>query len=292
MEKRKDTLVIIPTYGNFVSDLKNAIDSIRTQVMDENIVIVDVYPNYNIQILKKHYKKLIYLSRESNSGPAGGRNKGLLQLKKYHRYVLFFDHDMIAEENMINSLIKRINMNDNIGITTPKIVYLQNKKIVWSAGTDINLMTGKVVFYGGKDDGQFNVAKEVSIAPATLLVKREVLEKLNGFNEKYITTYEDSEFCFRAKMFKWTTWYEPEAKAIHNLSLDTRSSYERLLSRSFYIARNRIWFMRNFGKPKNIFIIFLPIYFLYYLKIALSMGRLNAIVQYLKGSYYGFSTYW
>jgi len=88
-----------------------------------------------------------------------------------------------------------------------------------------------------------------------------------------------------AKRAGFKTYYAPKAIAYHKIPEDPKEEAERLLSRAYFVARNRILFMKDFGKPT--FWFFLPIYFFYYLRLALKYKRINAIINYLKGSING-----
>lgn len=56
-----------------------------------------------------------------------------------------------------------------------------------------------------------------------LLIRRECLEDLGGFDEDFFLYYEDVDFCRRAQARGWTVWYEPALGAIHHRPLHGRS---------------------------------------------------------------------
>jgi GT2 family glycosyltransferase len=55
-----------------------------------------------------------------------------------------------------------------------------------------------------------------------LLVKRECIEQLQGFDEEFFLYYEDVDFCRRARQHGWTIWYEPNVDVKHFAPLHTR----------------------------------------------------------------------
>lgn len=87
--------IIIPTY-NYAQRLKNAAESalIQTNSATEVIIIddgsTDATPVVIDSLLKKHSKFLSTL-RQSNSGPAAARNRGIASAKG--KYILFLDSD-------------------------------------------------------------------------------------------------------------------------------------------------------------------------------------------------------
>ncbi len=278
---------IIPTY-NSIKTLVPCIDSLYKQShkIDDIIVVDNGSSDDTYDIVKKKFPKVKLFRNKTNSGVTGGRNSGIRKSSKQSTHLLFVDHDMIADKSMVGELLRVIEPDSSIGITTPKIYYLGNKKRIWSAGTGINLWTGQTIFRGGIDKGQYEKTQEVEVAPATFLVKAEVIAKLKKFDNRYFATYEDSDFCFRARAKGFKTFYVPKALAYHDLSEDSEKEAERLMDRSYLVARNRILFLRDFGKPT--WILFVPVYFVYYTKMAIKYHKLPKMIDYLRGLKDGF----
>jgi GT2 family glycosyltransferase len=55
-----------------------------------------------------------------------------------------------------------------------------------------------------------------------LLLRRECLEELGGFDEDYFLYYEDVDLCRRAMAHGWSVWYEPALRAVHARPLHAR----------------------------------------------------------------------
>jgi GT2 family glycosyltransferase len=56
-----------------------------------------------------------------------------------------------------------------------------------------------------------------------LLVRRECLQQLGGFDEAFFLYYEDVDFCRRAQAQGWSVWYEPALRVVHHRPLHMRS---------------------------------------------------------------------
>lgn len=295
--------VIIPTYNSWKT-LKSCIASIQKQTLKpfEIIVIDNASPDKTKEGMQKllstnHKSSTVkYFRLRKNLGVTGGRNKGIREASRDADYLFFFDHDMVADKNMLAELVKTAEMDNSIGIVTPKIYYWKDKrslrsgdrkKRIWSAGTGINLWTGQVFFRGGEDTGQYDKIEEVQVAPAAMLVKKEVIKKIKGFDNRYFATFEDTDFCFRAKRAGFKTYYTPKAIAYHKLSTDPKDEADRLLSRAYWVGRNRVIFMKDFGKSFAVFLLFLPIFSLYYLKMAIKHKRINDWLRFMKATFSG-----
>lgn len=280
--------VIIPTYNSW-NTLKSCIASIQNQTLKsrEIIVVNNGSSDGTAEKVKGAFPKINLINLKTNTGVTGGRNKGIEVAKKNSDFLFFFDHDMVADKRMLEELVKVGLMSKDIGIVTPKTNYYENKKRIWSAGTGINLWTGQVLFRGGMDVGQYEKIEEVEVAPAAMLVKRELLRKIKSFDDIFFATYEDTDFCFRAKHFGYKTYYAPKALAFHRLPLDFYEESRRLLSRSYWIGRNRVIFMKKYGNNFFVFLLFLPIFSVYYLNLSIRLKQISSWFKFLLGTING-----
>jgi len=280
--------VIVPTFNSW-NTLRLCIKSLQKQtVKAAEIIVVDNASTDKTSLnVKKYFPNIKLIKLDTNTGVTGGRNAGVKAASKDSKYLFFFDHDMIAAPKMLEECINVMTMQDKIGIVTPKIYYWTDKKRIWSAGTGINLWTGQVLFRGGIDKGQFEEVREIQVAPAAFLVKKSVIDKIKSFDSTYFAVYEDTDFCFRAKKMGFSTFYSPYAVAYHMLSTDPKDEIDRLLSRAYWVGRNRVIFMKRFGNSFLVFLLFLPVFVVYYFLQALKNNRLNDGVQFLYGTIKG-----
>ncbi len=289
----KRVSVIIPTYNSYKT-LLGCISSLLSQSLkpSEIIVVDNNSSDKTSEIVKKEYPKIKLITLNKNMGVSGGRNAGIKKVSEKSDLILFFDHDMVAEKKMIENLVEVISSDLKIGITTPKIYYFSDKKNIWSAGTGINLWTGQIIFRGGIDNGQYENVEEVQVAPAAILIRKDVLTKIKGFDEIYFATYEDTDFCFRAKSKGFSTFYVNRAIAYHKLPLEKSGESERLLKRLYWVGRNRVIFMSKFSKSFFVFVCFLPVYFIYYLVLSLKYGKIGDYRNFIRGTIDGFKYLW
>lgn len=276
--------VIIPTLNSW-STLRSCVVSVYNQSFKPfGVIVVDNGSSDGTsEKIRREFPKVKLVTLKRNTGVTGGRNVGIKIASKKSDYLLFLDHDVIADKNMLLNLVKVAEMDKSYGIITPKIFYWENRGRIWAAGTNINLWTGQILFRGGRDYGQFEKIEEVQVAPAVILVKRKALDQIGGFDDKYFATYEDTDFCFRAKDYNFKTIYAPEAIAFHKISPQHLDEQKRLLDRSFWIGRNRVLFMKDYGKSYYLFLFFSIMYMLYFIKMSIEQRNLNGLVNYIKG---------
>ena len=306
MIKEPKVSIIIPFYGNQFECVIAGIKSIyNSSYKNLNIILIDNGTKTKTsEYVLKNFSKVKLIISKVNTGVCGGRNLGIDNLFGDEDFVIFFDSDQVVDKDMIKELIKPFSIDSSIGITTPKIYYhpdyinskikLENESdtdlikrtsLVWSAGTEINMSTGQVIFYGGED--KFKEDRYISIAPGVLCCSRESLKRIGKFDTTYVSVYEDSDYCFRAKNFGYKVYFCSNAWAWHKIYFDPMGSEKKLLTRLYFIGRNRIIFMKKFAPDIKVFYLFLPIYVIYYLFISLRNFQIKPFIEFIKGTYSG-----
>jgi len=278
---------VIPTY-NRREDVVECLRSI--QKLD--------YPNYEIIVvdngstdgtgdaIERLFQEVKLIKSERNLGVTGGRNLGAKHSSG--EYIFFLDHDTTVGRNTLNELMSVMQSNHNIGIAGPAVYYYNDPKRVWGLGTSINMVTGRVSFNeaGKIDNGQFVKVIDVQVLPTAFLVESEVIDKVGLFDDIFFAVYEDTDFCFRVKEAGYKVICVTTAKVWHKVSLNEREQQLGVLRRAYYVARNRIIFMRKHAKPLNFFsflIVSAPIFAFYYTLQSSKYFDNSATREYYKG---------
>jgi hypothetical protein len=70
--------------------------------------------------------------------------------------------------------------------------------------------------YGFKGKTYFNKIRELDwVTGAFLLIRKKVLDKIEGFDESYFMYTEETDLCFRTKKLGWKVVYNPNWEIIH-----------------------------------------------------------------------------
>jgi len=295
-EIEKKISIIIPFYGNQYSEIIEAIESIyQSNYQNFKIIVIDNGSTSKAsEFIQVNYPNVKLVISKKNLGVCGGRNIGIDNLDGDEDFVLFFDSDQIVDKSMLKNLIKPFSNDPKLGITTPKIYFhpdfigQEHSNFIWSAGTDINLTTGQVLFRGGNDTKEYKKNSEVSIAPGVLCCSIEVIKKVGKFDDVYVSVYEDSDYCFRARKIGFKILFVANAHAWHKIYYDPKGSEKKLLTRLYFIGRNRLIFMKKYSPKYLTFIfLFLPIYLIYYLLISLRNFQIKPYFDFIRGTYEG-----
>jgi GT2 family glycosyltransferase len=62
------------------------------------------------------------------------------------------------------------------------------------------------------------------VSGACLIIKREALAAVNGFDERYFMYWEDADLCRRLRQRGYTIRYVPMASAVHRVGQSSRTA--------------------------------------------------------------------
>ena len=170
--------VIIIT-KNHSSFLKRCLNNLLNQTYDNyEIIIVDDNSNDDTKQLINSFNsdKLNYFLNSENKGLASLRNFGISKSKG--NFIFFTDADCIPTSNWIDQGMKLLSNHEFAGVEGKTIVESQNFGISTHFVENIN-------------GGQYQTCN--------IAYKKEYLNKINMFNEKYDLAYEDIDLAIRIK---------------------------------------------------------------------------------------------
>jgi GT2 family glycosyltransferase/galactokinase/mevalonate kinase-like predicted kinase len=184
------------------------------------------------------------IQNNKNEGVSKARNIGLsYALSRGCDYVYFADNDTFLGPDTLSELELEAAGRPGAGIVGAQEFYYSRPDTFYSAGGSRILWLPRG--HDEKDRGQYGEYKEVrALGTAAMLVKREVFEKIGGFDDYLYFGFEDVEFCLRAARAGFKIGACPHAKVLHNVGGGIpRYSAKR----AYYLARNPLLMARRFG---------------------------------------------
>lgn len=250
--------VIIVNY-NGKKWLKNCLNSLYSQTYkDFEIIFVDNASTDNsVAFVKKNYPEVKVVVNKKNYGFAKGNNIGYKHSKG--DYIVLLNNDTYVNKNYLADFIKVFNKYHKCGIAQSKIVLMDNPKKLDSAGS---FWTNTTFLYhqGYAQDAslpKYNKPYKVfSVKGASMIIKREVIEKVGLFDEDFWCYYEETDFCHRAWLAGFESWYYPKPICYHKMG-STSSKFKSEIIQYHNIKNKMASFYKNFG-----FLSFLKYFFL------------------------------
>lgn len=238
MEISKDPiLTIIIVNWNTREMLKNCLESIMKNQGNQNIKIIVVDNNSkdgSKNMIEEQFPEVKLINSGSNIGFGRANNLAIKQTNT--PFVLFLNPDTIVMENTIDNMLKFMESQAKVGAIGCKMINLFSGKtkidtdgeaqmlgLQWTP-TPIKILI-KVLFLSNKVILKLkkylpyhdpNKSGYVSFLPgACLMVKKEVLERVGGFDERFFMYAEDYDLCRRIKEAGWELYYMSEVEIAH-----------------------------------------------------------------------------
>ena len=86
------------------------------------------------------------------------------------------------------------------------------------------------------------------LAGASMLIRREVFDAIGLLDETFFLYYEETDFCRRAALAGWPTWYVRESSVTHIGSVSTGMKERSRRMPEFWFASRRYYFRKNHGR--------------------------------------------
>lgn len=202
----------------------------NTQGID--IIFGNIVTKYeNVQIVKNG----------KNMGFAYAVNQGIIE--STGEYVLTLNPDVIVTEGYIDILLEKIKADKKIGAISGKLLSMENKKMLDSAGqTMYKNRFARDRGYHEVDTNQYQEGCVFGTCAAATLYRREMLldVKLNNefFDNDFFAYLEDVDLAWRAQTRGWKFYFVPNAIAYHQRAVSSRSLLKKI-KRKFWGWRNR-----------------------------------------------------
>jgi len=210
--------IIIPAYNQFAYTF-NCLESLSVNLSSdlayEIIIVNDASTDDTLEQLATLVKGIKVLTNAENSGFIRSCNYGASQAKG--QYLYFLNNDTRILENCLESLLKLIVNNPQVGAVGSKLIYANSKQqeaggIIWNSADGWN--------YGRLDspeEPEYNYVRPVDYCSgASLLVPTDLFKQLGGFSQDFIPAYyEDTDLCFAIRELGYQVLYQPQSNVIH-----------------------------------------------------------------------------
>lgn len=194
--------VVIPTY-NSAQFLGEALQSVSDQTFKdyEIIVVDDGSTDHTKQIIDKYNGKIRYIFQE-NGGPAKARNSGIKASSG--KYIAFLDADDVWEPTKLEKQVRMFHRCPEVAmIFTENSCYSENGVYQNSMGKRERLMKGDVAK---------NIFLRSGVVTPTVIVKKEIFNKIGVFEEELCMGEDDNMWVRIATDFKVSLIDEPLVK--------------------------------------------------------------------------------
>jgi GT2 family glycosyltransferase len=281
MNQYKVFIIILNWNGK--EDTLECLDSVQSVDYPnyDTVVVDNGSSDESVKSIRKEFLEVKVIETGKNLGFAGGNNVGIrYALGNGADYILILNNDTIVDPQLLKAFIKVALQIHRPVILSPKIYYFSNRKKIWYAGGQQIKQTAIFKHIGigcNENEKQYQKLMETDYASGcAFFADATVFRKVGLFDETFFLTYEETDFCYRAKNENIRSYVVPEAKVWHKISVSFGGEKSPMFK--YFLTRNRLlWAERHLSKNKFFIIIIKDLYRLieYILPISIKINRLE-----------------
>lgn len=207
------------------------------------IVVDNGSTDGSVELIERSFPEVTVIRFPENRGFCGAVNAGIAAAKT--PYVILLNNDTTVEKGFVSYLTEAVRKNKNYFSVGAKMVSMKQPELIDDAG-DYYCALGWAFARGkGKSASRYKKPCDIFAACAgAAIYRRDVLEKLGGFDEAHFAYLEDIDVGYRARLCGYRNRFEPKALVYHAGSASSGSRYNdfkvRLSSRNsvYLIGKN------------------------------------------------------
>jgi len=204
--------IIIPLFNRYELTVQ-CVESIQFHSPEHEIILVD-----NGSTDETQYAKVAIRSK-TNLGFAVACNQGARSARNNH--LVFLNNDTIVHQNWL-AFTRHLNRSD-VGCVGPKLIYPNGRIQSAGVGIDFEKAPGHEA-WNMRSDWSSEPVEVAAVTGACLGIRKDLFQKLGGFDPEYWNGYEDIDLCLAATAAGYSNLYDPLAKVTH---LESQSGPER-----------------------------------------------------------------
>lgn len=243
--------IIIVSYNGlqYLKDCLRTISHVSYPEL-EVIVVDNNSSDSSVEFIKNQYPNFKIVQLDKNYGFARANNMGTQHA--LGKYFLFLNNDTLVTPNFVLELVQVMEGDPQIGIC--QSLLLKPNEEVDSSGDFIDSLG---VSYSSKE--KINSARNIlSAKGASMLMKKEVFEKLDGFDEEFFVSFEDVDLGWRTWIINYRVVVVPSS-VVHHIGGQTINKMKQEIA--FHGLKNQLSMkITNFEGilvPKNLFLFFM-----------------------------------
>jgi GT2 family glycosyltransferase len=233
--------------------IRDCLDSLKIQsVPFTEIIIVDnSSPDSSWIGLEDEFPGIKVLRLSTNSGFPSACNTGIQH--SCSEFVAILNNDIRLDPDWLKNMFLRISPDWDFWAS--RVIFAESPDLIDSAGDGMTVIGAAYKTGHKKQTSLFEKERETfGACAAAALYRRNLLDRLDGFDEDFFLIYEDADLSFRARLIGGRCLFVPDARVYHrvNYSIGTFSH-----NYVFYGQRNSEYvFWKNMPTP--MLLLYLP----------------------------------
>lgn len=231
--------IIIVNYNvkAFLQNLVHSLQKAVSKINHEIIVVDNASDDGSVEFIREKFPQINLIVNQTNLGFSKANNVALKVSKG--KFILLINPDTIVSEDTITEMIEFLNEHPDAGLASCKILnpdgslQLACRRSFPGPWTSFCKVAGlSTLFPKSKLFARYNLTfldenstYEVdAISGSFMMMKRDVYEKVGGFDEQFFMYGEDLDLCYRIQKNGYKVYYYPGTQIIHYKGESTKRS--------------------------------------------------------------------
>lgn len=248
----KLSLSIIIVAFNSASTIADCLNSVKSNDLGkeeiEIIVIDNASPDKTKKIIKEQFPEINLIENTANLGFAAAVNRGAEKAKG--RYLVLLNPDTKVEKNFVSKLCNYVTGNHLAVVTGSNLVDARGKHQAscWKKPTMMRTVLEMFLPY----EMSIQLLTEHHLLPsevemvsgACMTIRRDLWDRLKGFDAEFFMYYEDADFCFRARDQGYKIFYHPSINVYHKVSGSVANPHSLI---HYYFTSKILFFEKHYS---------------------------------------------
>jgi N-acetylglucosaminyl-diphospho-decaprenol L-rhamnosyltransferase len=193
----------------------------------EVIVVDTLSSDGSRELVRDRFAHVRLVELDANPGYGGALNRGIAIASG--RYLLLMNGDAWPQEGAVERLLSFTESEPRAGVVGPRLAYpdgtlqpsVRGFPTLWRLATEYLFLRWIAprsrflnAFYGAGFDHRSQRDAEFLVG-AVLLARREVLDEIGGFDERFFMFNEEVDLCYRTHAAGWNVVFWPGAEFVH-----------------------------------------------------------------------------
>lgn len=218
----------------------------------ELIVVDNNSSDDSVDAIRREFPEVKLVVQAENRGFAGGVNPGAKAATQ--PFVLLLNSDVQTSRQSIEEAARYMSKLPHVGVLGPQILSPERNpqssawrdpSLVWLSLSALGLNKLKFLNFERYHEKQFAEPLEVDcVSGCAMLIRRELLDALGGFDEEFFMYFEETDFCVRVRRHGKVVHHAPVGEFLH----EEGGTSKTVRLRTFLdFRRSQILFHRKHG---------------------------------------------
>ncbi len=171
----------------------------------------------SFEVAQQEFPQVFFKKLSENRGFAAGMNEGIrIALEKGAQFVWVFNNDAEAEEGALTELVRVAEKEPRSGLLSPWIFDSATNSL-WFGKASVKWLRMRVSHDEPADFEKKAASYESEcLTGCALFLKKECLEQIGAFDDRFFLYYEDADLSLRAKKAGFKLLVVPGARVFHS----------------------------------------------------------------------------